>query len=223
MGSAENVQYDQELESVMVGPVPVGVNKFVLQVMDLFIFRKLLSFPFPFFLFFFLIKRNNEDHSGTDHFVLTTGAQTDPPDHTKIPEADVLGVTVVLLKCYYRNSEFLRVGFYVNNEYETPELQDSPPSPHDVTKIVRNILAAKPRITTFPNRWDNLTPEIEEIEQTAISEGPIAFEVGPDAEDDEEGYGEEEEEEDDDEEGEGDEEEGDEDDEDENDVINMES
>lgn len=32
VGSAENVQHDQELESVMVGPVPVGVNKFVLQV-----------------------------------------------------------------------------------------------------------------------------------------------------------------------------------------------
>merc|ERR1712093_706228 len=100
VGSAENVQYDQELESVMVGPVPVGVNKFVLQ--------------------------------------------TEPPDHTKIPQSDLLGVTVVLLKCYYRSSEFLRVGFYVNNEYDNPEMQENPPTPHDVARINRNILAAKP-------------------------------------------------------------------------------
>jgi histone chaperone ASF1 len=31
VGSAESEKYDQELESVLVGPVPVGVNKFVFQ------------------------------------------------------------------------------------------------------------------------------------------------------------------------------------------------
>ena len=30
VGSAESDQHDQELESVLVGPVPVGMNKFVL-------------------------------------------------------------------------------------------------------------------------------------------------------------------------------------------------
>lgn len=32
VGSAEDDQHDQELENVFVGPVPVGTNKFVLQV-----------------------------------------------------------------------------------------------------------------------------------------------------------------------------------------------
>ena len=32
IGSAENEAHDQELDSVLVGPVPVGVNKFVFQV-----------------------------------------------------------------------------------------------------------------------------------------------------------------------------------------------
>lgn len=32
MGSASSDQYDQELDSVLVGPVPLGVSKFVLQV-----------------------------------------------------------------------------------------------------------------------------------------------------------------------------------------------
>ncbi|KAI8609441.1 histone chaperone, partial [Chytriomyces sp. MP71] len=31
VGSAETEKYDQTLEAVMVGPVPVGVNKFVFQ------------------------------------------------------------------------------------------------------------------------------------------------------------------------------------------------
>ena len=32
VGSAENEQYDQELEDVFVGPVNVGTNQFVFQV-----------------------------------------------------------------------------------------------------------------------------------------------------------------------------------------------
>ncbi len=32
VGSAENESHDQVLESVMVGPVPVGVSKFLLEV-----------------------------------------------------------------------------------------------------------------------------------------------------------------------------------------------
>lgn len=32
MGSAEDERYDQVLDSIMVGPVPVGINKFVFQV-----------------------------------------------------------------------------------------------------------------------------------------------------------------------------------------------
>lgn len=32
VGSAEDDRYDQVLDSIMVGPVPVGINKFVFQV-----------------------------------------------------------------------------------------------------------------------------------------------------------------------------------------------
>ena len=35
VGSADDFEHDQVLEEVMVGPVPVGVNKFVLQVRKL--------------------------------------------------------------------------------------------------------------------------------------------------------------------------------------------
>lgn len=32
VGSAESEEYDQLLDCIMVGPVPVGVNKFIFQV-----------------------------------------------------------------------------------------------------------------------------------------------------------------------------------------------
>lgn len=32
VGSAESAEYDQVLDSIMVGPIPVGVNKFVFSV-----------------------------------------------------------------------------------------------------------------------------------------------------------------------------------------------
>ena len=42
--------------------------------------------------------------------------QADPPDPRRIPTNDLLGVTVVLLSCFYREREFIRVGYYVNSE-----------------------------------------------------------------------------------------------------------
>jgi histone chaperone ASF1 len=54
--------------------------------------------------------------------------QADPPDFSKIPSDDVVGVTIILLTCSYRNQEFLRVGYYVNNEYAEEELRDNPPT-----------------------------------------------------------------------------------------------
>ena len=36
---------------------------------------------------------------------------------SKIPGSDILGVTVLLLTCSYNQKEFIRVGYYVNNEY----------------------------------------------------------------------------------------------------------
>ena len=56
--------------------------------------------------------------------------QAGPPDTNRIPAEDALGVTVVLLTCSYRNQEFIRVGYFVNNEYEDPELKENmPPVP----------------------------------------------------------------------------------------------
>jgi len=110
VGSANSSQYDQTLDEILVGPVPVGINKFILQA--------------------------------------------DPPDASNIPENDILGVTVILVTCSYRQMEFLKVGYYVNNEYaEEFDEETGPPKPLDLTKVVRTILADKPRVTKFQIHW----------------------------------------------------------------------
>lgn len=48
---------------------------------------------------------------------------------SRIPENDALGVTVVLLTCSYRAQEFIRVGYFINNEYKDQEMKENPPSP----------------------------------------------------------------------------------------------
>ncbi|CAN6332161.1 unnamed protein product, partial [Urochloa humidicola] len=106
VGSAEDENYDQQLESVLVGPVNVGTYRFVLQA--------------------------------------------DPPDPSKIREEDIIGVTVLLLTCSYMGQEFMRVGYYVNNDYDDEQLREEPPAKVLIDRVQRNILADKPRVTKFP-------------------------------------------------------------------------
>ncbi|RZC38760.1 ASF1 hist chap domain containing protein [Asbolus verrucosus] len=93
--------------------------------------------------------------------------QADPPNVARIPENDAIGVTVVLLTCSYRGQEFIRVGYFINNEYTDQELRENPPSPPQFDKVVRNILASEPRVTRFkinweePNAQDNGAPPAE--------------------------------------------------------------
>lgn len=104
-----STEHDQELDSLLVGPIPVGVNKFIFEA--------------------------------------------DPPDTKRIPDAEILGVTVILLTCAYDNREFVRVGYYVNNEYDSDELNADPPAKPILEKVRRNVLAEKPRVTRFAIKW----------------------------------------------------------------------
>mmetsp|Transcript_1609 Transcript_1609/g.2476 ORF Transcript_1609/g.2476 Transcript_1609/m.2476 type:complete len:261 (-) Transcript_1609:162-944(-) len=130
VGSAQDASRDQILDEILVGPVPVGVNKFVLQA--------------------------------------------DAPDPSKLAPEDLLGVTVVLVTCSYKDREFVRVGYYVNNEYYNPDAPPPPPPPTDGSEpppppplpnpvplehIQRQILADKPRVTKFPISWGDEAPE----------------------------------------------------------------
>lgn len=81
--------------------------------------------------------------------------QADPPDVTRIPEHDAVGVTIILLTCSYRGQEFVRVGYFINNEYLDPELKEMPPAKPQFDKLQRNILDTKPRVTRFKINWDD--------------------------------------------------------------------
>lgn len=152
VGSAQDASRDQILDEILVGPVPVGVNKFVLQA--------------------------------------------DAPDPSKLAPEDLLGVTVVLVTCSYKEREFVRVGYYVNNEYHNPDAPPLPPPPTDGSEpppppplpnpvplehIQRQILADKPRVTKFPISWgdeatasnNNTTTNINN-NHTNVAQSPAA-------------------------------------------------
>ncbi|KAF7191527.1 Histone chaperone [Pseudocercospora fuligena] len=137
VGSATSSEHDQELDSLLVGPIPVGVNKFVFEA--------------------------------------------DPPNTSRIPATDILGVTVILLSCSYDDREFVRVGYYVNNEYMDQSMNEEPPAKPDMDKIRRNILADKPRVTRFQIKWDS--------DESAPSEFPPEQPDVDNQEDDEAQYG----------------------------------
>ncbi|KAB2611675.1 histone chaperone ASF1A [Pyrus ussuriensis x Pyrus communis] len=83
---------------------------------------------------------------GNYRFVL----QADPPDPSKIRDEDIIGVTVLLLTCSYIGQEFIRVGYYVNNDYDDEQLREEPPPKVLIDRVQRNILSDKPRVTKFP-------------------------------------------------------------------------
>jgi histone chaperone ASF1 len=123
VGSPDSDKYDQVLDSIMVGPIPVGVNRFQFTA--------------------------------------------DPPQPEKVPASDLLGVTVILLTCAYDDKEFIRVGYYQHNEYpegteerrvweEMMERKEKI-TKVDASKVVRNILADKPKVKRLNIKWYVLT------------------------------------------------------------------
>ena len=104
VGSAEDQSRDQILEEVMVGPVPMGLSKFVLTA--------------------------------------------EAPNTQIIPMCDLVGVTVLFITCSYREKEFVRIGYYVNNEYYPVALPhatvSSPSAPGDLAAVAA-VPAAQPQ------------------------------------------------------------------------------
>jgi len=66
--------------------------------------------------------------------------QAKSPDPSQIPDEDLVGVTVVLLTCSYKDREFVRVGYYVNNEYTEEEMRENPPARPVIEKVQFHLL-----------------------------------------------------------------------------------
>ncbi|CAM6087192.1 unnamed protein product [Calypogeia fissa] len=100
--------------------------------------------------------------------------EADPPKPEKIPEEDLIGVTVLLLTCSYLGQEFLRVGYYVSNDYIDEQLREEPPAEVIIDKVQRNILAENPRVTKFPIVFNpQLPPSSLPLPPSLESNGPV--------------------------------------------------
>ena len=75
--------------------------------------------------------------------------ETDAPDFSKIPADDVVGVTVLILSCFYEEKELCRVGYYVTNAYEDEALIENPPDEPQFDLLHRSIDVDHPRVTRF--------------------------------------------------------------------------
>jgi len=105
--------------------------------------------------------------------------QADGPDHNKIPPKDVLGVTAVMITCSYHEQEFVRVGYFVHNDYESEELREkqkeNPSETPDMSQtITRNIMAEEPRVTRFRINWGDGPA----LEQPPVEEEGGSLEAG---------------------------------------------
>ncbi len=80
------------------------------------------------------------------------------PDFSKIPQDDLLGVAAIIHSVSYQKQEFFRVGYFVYNNYEDPLLLENP-FPIQYDKVVRSILADKPRIIRHQIDWESESGE----------------------------------------------------------------
>mmetsp|Transcript_3404 Transcript_3404/g.7972 ORF Transcript_3404/g.7972 Transcript_3404/m.7972 type:complete len:199 (-) Transcript_3404:253-849(-) len=99
------------------------------------------------------------------------------PDAKKIPANDLMDVTIILLTCHYKEKEFIRVGYYVNNYCDDEEfkakymneegkLTQNPP----IELIKRNIAANQPRVTRFDIPWDSEQQKIPTEENSGLGD-----------------------------------------------------
>ena len=110
VGSAKAKTFDQVLDSVLVGPVKLGVSRFELEVPG--------------------------------------------PRYSEIPPDDLLGATAVMLSCFYREKEFVRVGYWVNVSYNQPLAEgEEPPKAPPQEHISREVMKDKPVVTRWPIEW----------------------------------------------------------------------
>ncbi|CAK9199852.1 hypothetical protein BDL97_12G085400 [Sphagnum fallax] len=106
--------------------------------------------------------------------------QAEPPELGKIPEEDIIGVTVLLLTCSYVGQEFIRVGYYVSNEYIDESLREEPPAKVLIHRVQRNILADKPRVTKFPIVFNSPPPPSNPVTDSNEAVRPMEVDMDMD-------------------------------------------
>ena len=80
--------------------------------------------------------------------------QADPPDVTKIPNSDILGVTVLLPHVFLQRHRVHSRGVLRQQRVRRRGAARGTPATVRLDRVVRNILAEKPRVTRFPCEFD---------------------------------------------------------------------
>nr|UXY87282.1 ASF1-like histone chaperone [Cryptomonas sp.] len=72
-----------------------------------------------------------------------------PPNYENIEWEELTEVTIILLVISYQNKELIRIGYYLNNEFNHNDKINSKDS-NRTHSVLRKILSDRPRITYFP-------------------------------------------------------------------------
>ena len=80
----------------------------------------------------------------------------DPPNWKLIPPNEVLGLTVLQIVFLYEGAAFLTVGYYVNVAYFNDDMNSRPPAIVNDSLLGRNLLIAKPAVTTHSIGWGDV-------------------------------------------------------------------
>ena len=74
-----------------------------------------------------------------------------PPDYSNISFEEIIGITIILLKFWYKKKEFIRLGYFINNKLrEEGDLIIIEKETLPLNCVLRIILSDQPRITYFP-------------------------------------------------------------------------
>lgn len=61
----------------------------------------------------------------------------------------------------------MRVGYYVNVEYDSVEMSENPPATPLIERLNRHVLAEKPRVTKFQIDWDDMPQAVGNADENA--------------------------------------------------------
>jgi histone chaperone ASF1 len=75
-----------------------------------------------------------------------------PPKYLEIPLEEIIGLTIILLKFWYKKKEFIRLGYFINNELNEEGAMELTKNKKTLSlnHIIRKILIDQPRITYYP-------------------------------------------------------------------------
>lgn len=77
----------------------------------------------------------------------------DGPDPFEVPQDELIGLTVLIISFQFRQQEFLRVAYYCQAAYFTPQLNEHPPHPLQPDALGRFVVMPQPVVTATPINW----------------------------------------------------------------------